>query len=305
MKTSYASIVALACAALAGCSAQVDDSSIGVSQEGLTLQQCADQRDACVKQFGFLGALTICPTQYSTCSLTASNALPAQVTDAVSDAANCVDEFGTCSAAATSPSELVACTEAQAQCVAGILDVELPSIVTGTTTCVETSVDCINDAASVSDLTSCAGDLTDCAVAQAETVIPQEVIDIVTDVTSCTTDLNACVRAASTPSAVTACTEAEAVCVAGTLDVELPNIPVSEVLSCTEAAADCTLEASRLSDIAACTEDLLDCNADVVASLEAPPVLDCAQVWTACMVRNPFGFFTCAAERRACDAANP
>lgn len=305
MKTSYASIVALACASLAGCSAQVDDSSIGVAKEGLTLQQCADQRDACVKQFGFLGALTICPTQYTSCSLTASNALPAQVTDAVSDAANCTDDFGTCSANATSPSELAACAEEQAQCVAAILDVELPSIVTGTTQCVETSVDCINDAASVSDLTGCAGDLADCAVAQAETVIPQEVIDVVTDVTACTTDLNACVRAATTPSAVTACTTTEAVCVAGSLGVELPNVPVSEVVSCTEAAAECTLEASRISDIAACAEGLLDCNAAVVESLDAPPVLDCAQVWTACMVRNPFGFFTCAAERRACDAANP
>lgn len=304
MKAQTLSLIALACAALAGCSAAVDDSQeIGVTSQALTLAECGTQRDACVRQFGFIGALTVCPTQYTTCTLTASNGLPAEVTNAVSDAANCTDTFESCVVAATTPTALTACAEAEAICVAGILDVQLPEIVTGTTQCVDGGVDCINAATSVSDLTACGETLADCAIAEATAVIPQEVIDVVDEVTSCTADLNACIQAATSPSQVTACTETEAACVAGSLNVTLPNVPVSEVLECTEAAADCAVAVESLSDVAACTDALLECNADVVAALDAPPVLDCGQVWTACMMRNPFGFFTCAAERRACDAA--
>jgi len=304
MKAQTFSLIALACAALAGCSTAVDDSQeIGVTSQALTLAECGTQRDACVRQFGFLGALTVCPTQYTTCTLTASNSLPTQVTDAVSDAADCTDTFEGCVIAAQTPTALTACAEAEAICVAGILDVELPEIVSGTTECVDGGVDCINAAKSVSDLTACGESLADCAVDQATSVIPPEVVAVVDEVTTCTTDLNACIQAATTPSRVTACTEASAVCVAGSLNVTLPNVPVSDVVECTEVAADCTLGAERLSEVTACAEALLDCSADVVAALDAPPVLDCGQVWTACMVRNPFGFFTCAAERRACDAA--
>lgn len=304
MKAQSISLIALACAALAGCSTAVDESQeIGVTSSALTLAECGTQRDACVRQFGFLGALTICPTQYTTCTLTASNGLPAVVTDAVADAANCTDTFESCVVAATTPSALTACAEDEAICVASILDVELPTVVTGTAECVDGGVDCINAAKTASDLVACGENLTECAADQVVTVIPQEVVDVVDDVTTCTTDLNACIQAATTPSQVTLCTEASAVCVAGSLDVTLPSVPVSSVVECTEDAADCTLAAESISDVTACADALLECTADVVAALDVPPVLDCGQVWTACMVRNPFGFFTCAAERRACDAA--
>lgn len=301
MKNVWKTVMAVG-AVMSGCAAGAPETdSIGVSEASLTTQECGTQRDTCVRQFGFLGALTICPTQYTTCMATASNGLPAAVTDAVSDAADCTDTFATCTASATSPSQLAGCAEAQAQCVAGILDVEIPSVVTGTTECVEGGVDCINAADSVGDLTACGETLVDCAADQVVSVIPEEVTEVIEEVTDCTLALNACVQAATTPSQITACGEQEAVCVAGSLNVELPNVPVSEVVECTESAADCALAVESLSDVAECVEGLQSCAADVVASLETPPVLDCGKVWTACMTRNPFNFLGCAAERRACE----
>ncbi len=295
----YVCLVAILLSGI-GCSAAVtDEPAVGLSSQALTLAECAAERDECMDRAGLLG-LVFCNADYTLCAATADNGLPAQVVDAAAGAAECTAQLDDCVLAASSPSELTACAEAEALCVAEVLDVQLPAIVSGTTACVDGSLECIEEATSVNDLTGCGETLVDCAIEQAGSVIPDEVTEVIGDVVSCTSALDDCILAASSPSELSACAEQEALCVAESLGVELPEIPVSEVVGCAETAADCTLQSESVSDILGCTNGLIDCGQAVVDALEVPQIVDCNVAWTNCMFRNPLAFIQCSRELREC-----
>ncbi len=284
-----------------GCAANVAvDEEPGLTTQAMTLAQCADQRDACIDDMGLLG-LIFCNMDYTLCTATADNGLPAEVIQAASDVAQCTAELDDCVFAAETPTQLALCAEAEAQCVADILDVQLPTIVSGTAACVDGAVECINEAQSVTDLTGCGETMAICAVDEAAgVVIPDEVAETVENVLACTAALDDCILTASTPSELTACAEQEALCVSESLGVELPEVPVSEVVGCAETAADCTLETESVSDLLGCTDGLIDCAQAVADSLEVPEIIDCNVAWTTCMFQNPFAFIQCANELREC-----
>jgi hypothetical protein len=302
---NHSSIVAfmfLGTSIVSGCAAKVDGQDpperSSTSVQSLTLTQCASQRDACFANDPLFG-LFICPAQYARCTVTASNGLPAQVNQAISDAAACNSANLECTNAATTPAEVAACATTLATCVASIVQVNLPTIVTGTATCVTDSVKCINAAETVSDLTTCANNLESCAVTQAQSVVPQQVGQVLGNVSSCETTLNSCIAAATTPAAVTACTQTGATCVAGSLGVTLPTVSVTGVVQCTETAAKCALDASSVAAVTECATSLTSCVQEAVGTTTPPP-MTCQQKWTACLAKNPLNFVTCDLQLLSC-----
>jgi hypothetical protein len=287
-----------------GCAASVDGQGQGgqgepaektaASAQALTVAQCGTQRDTCMAQDPLFG-IFVCPAQYAQCTATASNGLPAQVNSAISETAACTSAFLNCSNDASTPAQLTSCTATEATCIASIVQVNLPPVVTGTATCVTNSVTCINAAEAVSDLTTCANNLESCAVTQAESVVPPQVGEVIGSVSTCETTLNSCITAATTPAAVTACGQTGATCVAGTLGVTIPNLPVTGVVNCAQTAATCALDAETVDSVTSCATTLTTCVANV-----AQPVLTCDQKFTACLAANPFNFFQCGNQLATC-----
>src|SRR6188472_3039213 len=114
MKTLSTAFAAAVLAVLAGCTANAPtESEVAVSSEALTLAQCDTQRSACIAKNGLFGLIT-CNLQYTTCSSTATNGLPAQVVSAAAAAAECTTDLDDCVIAASAPSDLAACAEDQA-----------------------------------------------------------------------------------------------------------------------------------------------------------------------------------------------
>ncbi len=288
---------------LIGCAGNVDGQGLSertsASAQSLTLTQCASQRDSCLASNPLFGWFT-CPAQYTKCAATASNGLPAQVNQAISDAAACTSADLECTNAATTAAGAVACATTEAECVASIVQVQLPSIVTGTATCVDDSVKCINAAEEVTDLTTCANNLESCAVTQVQTVVPAQVGQAIGAVSSCQTTLNSCIAAATTPAGVTQCSETGATCVASGLGVTLPDVSVTAVVQCAETAASCVLNASSINAVTECTTTLTSCAASAVGTTGAPPAMTCEQKWTACLAANPLNFLTCDLQLLTC-----
>ncbi|MDB4971695.1 MAG: hypothetical protein JWN48_36 [Myxococcaceae bacterium] len=306
MKQAAFSTLALVVSSLAyGCAAPGEDNapaesdSVQQQTQDLTLSECAAQRDTCFSKNPLFGVFT-CPAQYTQCSATASNGLPAEVSSAIADAADCTSAALKCVNGANSVTKTAVCTENEAQCVAAIVDVDLPNVVEGTAACVDASVSCINKARSVSDLANCATSLSGCAVEQVQAVIPAEVGQVVGEVNTCRTELDGCIAAAANATALAACSEDSAVCVADTLHVTLPNVPVSKVVDCAETAATCALHVSSVRDVSACATALSSCAGNVVGSVELPKPLTCEQKWTACMASNPLNFFKCSSALNSC-----
>jgi hypothetical protein len=288
---------------LIGCAApdqepsQSDDLTAGAQQD-LTVSECGTQRDACFRKNPLFGLFT-CPAQYTQCVATASNGIPGEVTAAIADAADCTSTYTQC--VAKNPGGVAGCTAAQADCVATIVGVELPAVVDGTAGCVDDAVSCIDGSKRVSDLTNCAKDLSSCAVEQAASLVPPEVGEVIDGANQCRLDLNACVAAAETPVAIAQCTEDSATCVAQTLHVTLPNVPLDEVGDCADSATQCALDARKLSDITTCATNLTACAGKVIGDTTGvPKPLTCEQKWTACVAKNPFGFFSCGADLASC-----
>ena len=198
----------------AGCAAPVADEApvTSTTAEALTLAECATQRDDCFRKYPFFGLFT-CPAQYAQCTATASNGIPAQVTAAIGDAAECASEARSCRGAAEDAADLLVCTREEAECVGAIIDASIPDVVTGTAECVEDAVECIGAAKSVSALASCAAELEACSVDELVEVLPPAVGEVVGDVAECTQHLDACNSDSSSPSELTACAEAYIVCV--------------------------------------------------------------------------------------------
>ncbi len=284
----------------AGCTTEVSqEDPIGVSKQHLTIEQCEAQRDECLDSMGLFG-LVICNFNFTFCAVTSEIGLPPAVTGAIEEAAACRAALDECVRSAETPMQLTACAEEHASCVAGILDIELPAIVTGTAACVDDGIECINNAESLSDLDGCGETMAACALEEASAVMPEPVGEAVNAVAACNFAVDDCIREASTPAELTACGETQAACVADALGVELPDVPLSEIVGCAETAVDCTLEAQSISSLNECADGLAECAADVVDALNAPAVLDCELAWVSCLLRNPFAFIPCAEELRSC-----
>jgi hypothetical protein len=281
----------------AGCAAPIADEApvTSTTAEALTLAQCATQRDDCFRRYPFFGLFT-CPAQYAQCSATASNGIPAQVTAAIGDAAECASQARSCRGdAGTNAGALLVCTREEAECVGAIIDASIPDVVTDTAECVEDAVECIAAAKTVNALASCAAELEVCSVDVLVEVLPPAVGEVVGDVAECTQHLDACNSDSSSPSELTACAEAYIVCVGDGLGVTLENPPISEALACAEDAADCTFDATSLNQIGQCADGYLECTTDLVRMQ-----LTCEQKFTQCMAQNPFGFLACSFQLLTC-----
>jgi hypothetical protein len=288
-----------------GCAAPDQESApsdeLSSTQQDLTVEECRAQQDKCFRNNPLFGLFT-CPAQYTQCVASAENGIPAEVASAVGAAAECTEAAVDC--IAKNPGGATGCAAEEAECVAAIVGVELPAVVDGTAACVDGAVECIEGARRVRDLTACATTLSDCAVEQAVSIIPEEVGEVIGGANKCRIELDACVAAAGSAAEIAQCTEDSASCVAATLDVQLPEVPLSEVVDCAEQATTCALDVRRISDVLECADSLRECAGEVAAGVvegvPAPQQLTCEQKWTACVTRNPFGFFTCGAELSGC-----
>ena len=302
MRQSTITSLALAVSSLVGCAAPAEDEApqeVSGQELKLTVEECGAQRDTCLRKNPLFGLFT-CPAQYAQCTATASNGLPAEVASAAADAAACAASAVRCRGAAGSPAALLACTTTEAECVADVVGVDIPDVVEGTAECVESAVSCIDDARRVGDLRGCGESLAGCAVDQATAALPPEVGEVIGDVSACQRKLDACISQAETAAALAACTEDGAQCVASSLGVTLPDVPVSDVVNCTEKATSCALDASSVREVRACATDLGACAADVVSSVDVPAQLTCEQKWTACLTKNALNFFQCGADLSSC-----
>jgi hypothetical protein len=302
MNAKFIAALMLAAAA-AGCAATPvpdhEQLEVQSAAEALTLQECATQRDTCFRNNPFFGFFT-CPLQYTQCTATASNGLPAQVATAISDAAACARANTACLNNAENAQEVLECGVENAECVAEIVDANLPQVVSGTVECVNGALGCIRASETVNDLAGCAETLEDCAVDVVVDALPPEVATVVEDVAECNAALAGCIDDATTPAALAACNQTQVRCIASSLGVTLPEIPVAEALQCAEDAAECTLDARSGADVRACAADLVECNQSLVNGPNRPQ--SCEQKWTECLVRNPFNFFQCAADYQTCTA---
>jgi hypothetical protein len=297
----------LACAlapAVGACASAPAQDQVAASRNELTLAECATQRDDCFARNPVTGALT-CPPQYAECAANADDGRPAQVIAAAGDARKCVETAGTCAASATTAGARAACAETEATCVAAIVGVDLPKVVDGTTACVNGAVDCINAAESPRELAVCGTTLGACARDQAEAGLPPDVTDFVNKVADCGTTRDGCIADADSPASLTACGETAAKCVADTLNVPLPNLPISEVVDCGDKAATCALDATSRADLNDCAATLARCTADAVGTVDVPPALTCAQQWTRCIAGNGGNFLECAGKLAECRDAPP
>jgi hypothetical protein len=296
------SFILIGASVITGCATAVDSQGppekTSTSIQSVTLADCASQRDACFANNPLIG-LFVCPAQYTQCTLTASNGLPAQVNQARTDAAACASADRECSVAARTPLQRANCAATEAKCLASILQVHLPSVVTGTATCVADNISCINSAEQVSDLTTCANNLESCAVTQVQTVLPAPVGQIIGSVSSCQTALNSCISAAATPADVTTCSLTNANCVASGFGLTPPGNPAKGVIQCANAATNCALEATNIGTVDLCRRRLTSCIAEVVGSTPPPP-MTCGQKWTACLAQNPFNFPLCDSQLLDC-----
>lgn len=298
-QTLWTLLLSFAASACAAAPSQ-DVSLLAGTSHALTLEDCQSERDACFAESPILGLLT-CPAQYAQCTAAVASGIPEEVTAAVDDARECVRLGVACVAEAGADAvALAVCAENEAQCVAAIVDVELPNVVEGTAACVEGAIDCIESAESRDNLVACGTTLGDCALDQVREVVPPEVAKTIDEVVACGNALRGCVADSSSAAGITECGERQALCVADSLDVDLTDVPLSEVVECAESAAGCTLNAENLANVAACADKLRQCAVDVVAEVDVPEQLTCEQKWTVCVGNNQLRILTCAAELSGC-----
>lgn len=261
-------------ASLAGCATPVQSTDeTGLSSSPLTVAECQAQKDRCVAgPFGWLFA-GACQVTYDRC--VADSDRPTPIRDAIAAAAACTQEAAACLDGA-SPSERIACGIDEAECLAEVLNVtvDIDGTAEAIVECSSDALGCIDSAEVASDLTACGGDLVECSVEVAEEVIegviPEEVVETIDTVLECTATLNACVAAATTPAKLALCGEQNVECVAGALNVTLPEIPASEAAQCATDAAECTVEAESISDVTGCAEDLLQCTESAIEPVLNP-----------------------------------
>ncbi|HKU38181.1 MAG TPA: hypothetical protein VJR89_08540, partial [Polyangiales bacterium] len=244
------SILMLAAAA-AGCAAadKPERADVQSSANAITLEECADQRDACLRRNPPIGLL-ICPIQYEQCVATASDGIPAVVTAAVRDTAMCAQTAVRCRVGAEAAEGALQCTQKEADCIADIIDANLPPIVTGTADCIDSAVGCVDDAKSAADLAKCRTTLEACARDEAISALPPEVGDAVKKVNACVSAVNTCTGDASSAGELSGCAQEEAECVAKALGATPPP-RADAAVDCAEGAVNCTLDAREAADVRA------------------------------------------------------
>jgi hypothetical protein len=260
-------VFAIAVIALAaGCASQPETEQadeVGVVQAAVTAAECDTQLNRCLS--GPLGWLfgAGCRAQHATCRATAT--LPAPVQDAIEAANECTADAIACLDGANAV-EAVACGVEEAECLAGVLNVnvDIDGTINGAAECAADTVACIDNAEVAADLSECGTDLLECTVDLVDDVLPEQVTETIDSVIECADALDECVFAARTPAELAACGEENAECVAGALDVTLPEIPAAEVATCATEATECTLEAETVSGVVACGEELLACAQDAI-----------------------------------------
>lgn len=284
-------------AILAACASSDEAERVAVqgSANAVTLAECADQRDACLRRNQPLGLL-ICPLQYEQCILTASNGIPGEVAAAIGDTAACAQKALRCRGSAESAADGLKCTQAEADCIGDVIGANLPPIVTGTAACVEAAVSCVDDAKSANDLGVCRRTLEACTRDEVVSGLPTEVRDAVKEINACVEKLGSCTREAGSPGDLAGCAQDEAECVAKGLGVTPPPRTQAAV-DCAEAAVKCTLDATSAAEVRECAATLVSCNARI-GNPEAP--LTCEQQWTECLVKDPFNFVQCRSKYMAC-----
>lgn len=290
------SLAAIGCGAEQASPAAIDTRA---SVEALSAEDCAAQRDECLRDNPLFGLLS-CPGQYAQCTAAAAGGIAKEVAAAVSEVADCTRAATGCLGEAGSAESRAQCGVEEAKCVASVVDVELPKVVQDTAKCVDATVDCVNGAESPADLTACGTALESCALDVAKGAVPTEVGEVIDDVTKCNNNLNGCIGEASSASGVTECTQEQVKCVADSLNVPVPQIPLAKAVECAEDATSCTLNAENARGIADCADNLRKCAVDVIDSTDAPEQLSCEKKWTVCVGNDPLKLLQCAAELAGC-----
>lgn len=299
MKNTSLGFLGLVTLAAFGCGEAPQASEAGSASAALSQEDCAAERDACFSENPLFGLLS-CPAQYTQCTAAAESGIAKEVAAAVREVAACTRAGTNCAAEAGSAEGAAKCAATEARCVASVVDVELPQVVEGTAKCVTSAVECVNKSESGADLVACGTTLEGCAIEEAKSVVPPEVAMVIDEVSDCTKALNGCIAEASNASGVTACSERQVACVAGSLGVELPKVPVSKAVECAEDAASCTLDAGSVRAVADCADSLRKCAVSVVEATDAPEQLSCEKKWTVCVGNDPLKFLQCAAELAGC-----
>lgn len=233
------------------------------AQEGSpTLQDCAEQQDSCLRENNLLGLFT-CPLQFNQCVLEVATGIPGAVAAAIGDARACARAANRCRASAESPDALVDCAAREAVCLGGVLNTDVPKIVTGTVECVTAAESCVLESRSQRDLAACAATLATCAADQAVSVLPEDVGAVIKSVNACVSAVASCTADANTAVELADCAQTEARCVAMALGVDAPPV-VDAAVDCAEAAVDCTLDANTPAGVARCGVELAQCNRDII-----------------------------------------
>lgn len=275
-----------------------DDVTVSTSQHEATVLECTADLTQCVGAARSISALVGCNGDYAEC-LTGSvedtvGQLPGAVVDAVDGTIECTANLRSCVRAASSPSELVICEEAQVACVADVLDVPLPDVpLSGAVECAESATECVADARSLEDLTACTTDLAECTTDAVVDIVDEVPViggplgDAIGQTEDCLSEALTCTTAAQSPAELIDCQQGQVECLAGVVGVELPN--PFDAVDCADSAAQCVLEARSLSELQDCAEDLSVCGGgfieDTVGGLPLPGELgDAVNDLTGCAV---------------------
>jgi|GEM_PF-5147850 hypothetical protein len=116
------------------------------------------------------------------------------------------------------------------------------------------------------------------------------------DIEQCRRDLDDCVIAAQTPADIEVCSAQEARCIAGEMQVPVPDdVPVDSLIKCTYTAAECTLKALSVDSLGSCTWALEQC---IDAALHAQ--FSCIDKFTQCVADDPLLLPICSLELLVC-----
>jgi len=130
----------------------------------------------------------------------------------------------------------------------------------------------------------------------ASAVSAQEAPDPDPDIEQCRRDLDDCVIAAQAPADIEVCSAREARCIAGEMQVPVPDdVPVDSLVKCTYTAAECTLKAPSVDSLGSCTWALEQC---IDAALHAQ--FSCIDKFTQCVADDPLLLPICSLELLVC-----
>jgi hypothetical protein len=116
------------------------------------------------------------------------------------------------------------------------------------------------------------------------------------DVAQCRKALDDCVIAAQTPADIEVCSAQEARCIAGEMQVTVPEaVPADRLIQCTYSAAECALTALNADSLSGCSWALDQC---ITAALNAQ--FSCLDSYTQCVFNNPLLLPICSLELLVC-----